>query len=96
MRRGVAWLALVGTLALLIAWPLWHAVRPDTSGCSSAKVPCDPREYLPFASAALALTVAGTVAIVGAAVWLGAVFLRAVLRQDAEDRRARNSRSSST
>lgn len=87
MRRVIAWLVVVGAGLLLIAWPLWHVTRPDTSGCGSG-VPCDPSLYLPFGSIALVLTLVGGSSVLVGAVLLAAVVLRAVIRYD---RRIRSS-----
>ena len=69
MRRAMAWVAGVGVASLLLAIPLWHVERADTSGCA-AGVPCDPRISLPYANLAAAFTVVGTVAIVATAILL--------------------------
>jgi hypothetical protein len=84
MRKGVIVLMAVGAAALVVAWPLWHVVRPDVSGCTHG--PCDPSETLPFGSLALALTLLATVTLVAAALLLGAGLVRAALRRHAEDR----------
>jgi len=46
--------------ALLIAIPLWHVTRSDSSGCQIHDTyPCDPRLYLPFGAVAAGLTLFG-------------------------------------
>jgi hypothetical protein len=88
VRRAILWLMLVGGAALVAAWPLWHVVRPDQSGCRSG-VPCDPRLVLPFGSLATVLTAASGFALLVAAMLVVALLVRAVIRVDARERRAR-------
>lgn len=88
MARTMAWLVLCGVVAFLVAWPLWHITRTDTSGCRSG-VPCDPALYLPFGSLAFGLTIAGLLALLVVAMWLVAIFVRGVIHHDARVRRAR-------
>jgi hypothetical protein len=77
-----------GAAALLAAWPLWHVVRPDTSGCDW-RGPCDPSLHLPFGPVATALTVGGGLALLIAMTLLAALAIRGVIRLDARERQAR-------
>jgi len=88
VRRALLWLVLVGGAALVAAWPLWHVVRPDRSGCMSGG-PCDPRFVLPFGSLATFLTGVGGLALLVAAMLVIALVIRGVVRLDARERRAR-------
>jgi hypothetical protein len=86
VRRIILWLVLVGGAALLVSWPLWHVVRPDSSGCGAG--PCDPRLILPFGSLATALTFVGGVALTIAVMLVVALAIRGVIRLDARERQA--------
>jgi hypothetical protein len=88
VRRLILWLVLIGGGALLGSWPLWHVVRPDTSGCESG-VPCDPVLVLPFAPLATVLTIVGGLGLLIAATLAVALFIRGVIRLDARERQAR-------
>jgi hypothetical protein len=88
MRRAITWLAVCGVAALLAAWPLWHIMRADTSGCATSR-PCDPALSLPFGPLALWLTIAGLLALLVVVASLVAIFIRGVIRHDARVRAAR-------
>ena len=87
MRR--ASLILFGLAAglFLIALPLSHVTRMDSSGCRGG-TPCDPAIYLPFGDLALGLSivaVAGVVVLVAVGV---VATLKRVHAWDVEERSA--------
>jgi len=90
MRRLVMALLGLGLAAILIAIPLWHITRSDSSGCVIHNTyPCDPRQYLPFGGIAFALTVFGilsVVAVLAIVLYIGLGRVRAI---DARERAAR-------
>ena len=85
MRRLCLALLGSGLASILVAVPLWHVIRWDTSGCGR---PCDPGERLPFAGIAIGLTLFGIVAVLlGLAIVLGG-FIAWVRALDARERAA--------
>ena len=87
MRRLYAIGLGIGVAALLIAIPLWHVTRSDSSACQIHNTyPCDPRQYLPYGTVAVGLTVFGIMAVlttVAVIIGLGLVALaRQVRAQD--------------
>jgi hypothetical protein len=64
----------LGGAALLIAIPLWHVTRWDSTGCQIHNTyPCDPRPHLPYGTVATGLTLFGIGAVlIPAMIILGA------------------------
>ena len=89
IRRDMIWLAVFGSVAPLASWPLWHITRSNVSACIGEQHPCDPRMNLPYGYEAIALDIAGVLALLVVATWLVAILIRGVIRHDARLRAAR-------
>ena len=78
MRRAWVVLLALGIASILVAIPLWHITRQDTSGCQSG-VPCDPRLLLPYGGPATVLTLFGVGTLFVALVALTVILVRHLL-----------------
>jgi hypothetical protein len=87
--RVILSLTVFGFVALLASGPLWHFTRPDVSACIGQHHPCDPAMDIPFGYGAIALDLAGVLALLVVATWLVAIFIRDVVRHDAHVRATR-------
>lgn len=86
IRRVMVSLAVFSFVALLASWPLWHITRTDVLACVGQLPPCDPAMDLPYGYEAVALDLAGVLALLVVATWLVAIFVRGLVRHDARVR----------
>jgi hypothetical protein len=89
VRKAVQWLSIFGVVAFLAAWPLWHVVRSDVSGCGDRGTVCDPGTYLPYGGVALGLTVMGVLALASVVILLLVALVVSAVRQDRRERAAK-------